>query len=173
MKHKLVVAAVAMLLLPAAAQAQERVGDAALGALSGAVVLGPVGAVAGALVGFTAGPHIAGAWGVRTHAEHPVRAPQIRQAQPGLPQRIPPRLRRRVSRPNRHSLRRSEFCGRCRTEHRADKLGADGGSFAGWNPYLSAGARVRVVAEPGRTSLRQRPGRSDPRRRGHLSAHRN
>jgi hypothetical protein len=65
MKHKLVVAAVAMLLLPAAAQAQERVGDAALGALSGAVVLGPVGAVAGALVGFTAGPHIAGAWGVR------------------------------------------------------------------------------------------------------------
>ena len=48
MKHKLVVAAVAMLLLPAAAQAQERVGDAALGALSGAVVLGPVGAVAGA-----------------------------------------------------------------------------------------------------------------------------
>jgi len=64
MKHKLVVVAVAML-LPAAAQAQERVGDAALGALSGAVVLGPVGAVAGALVGFTAGPNIAGAWGVR------------------------------------------------------------------------------------------------------------
>ena len=76
MKHKLVVAAVAMLLLPAAAQAQERVGDAALGALSGAVVLGPVGAVAGALVGFTAGPHIAGAWGVR----HARRTPRARAA---------------------------------------------------------------------------------------------
>ena len=75
MKHKLVVAAVAMLLLPAAAQAQERVG-AALGALSGAVVLGPVGAVAGALVGFTAGPHIAGAWGVR----HARRTPRARAA---------------------------------------------------------------------------------------------
>jgi hypothetical protein len=73
MKHKLVVVAVAMLLLPAAAQAQERVGDAALGALSGAVVLGPVGAVAGALVGYTAGPHIAGAWGVR-HARRTHRA---------------------------------------------------------------------------------------------------
>jgi hypothetical protein len=65
MKLKLFVAAVAMSLLPVAAQAQERMGDAALGALSGAVVLGPVGAVAGALVGFTAGPNIAGAWGVR------------------------------------------------------------------------------------------------------------
>ena len=78
MKHKVVVVAVAILLLPAAAQAQERVGDAALGALSGAVVLGPVGAVAGAFVGFTAGPHIAGAWGVRhgrrTHRAHAANA---------------------------------------------------------------------------------------------------
>jgi hypothetical protein len=65
MKRKLVVLAAAMLLLPVTAQAQERVGDAALGALSGAVVLGPVGAVAGALVGYSAGPNIAGAWGVR------------------------------------------------------------------------------------------------------------
>ena len=47
------------------AMAQERAGDAALGALSGALVLGPVGAVAGALVGYTAGPSIASAWGVR------------------------------------------------------------------------------------------------------------
>src|SRR5258705_6887992 len=36
------------------ARAQERAGDAALGALSGAVVLGPVGAVAGAVVCFGA-----------------------------------------------------------------------------------------------------------------------
>jgi hypothetical protein len=32
--------------------AQERTADAALGALSGAVVLGPLGAVAGAVVGY-------------------------------------------------------------------------------------------------------------------------
>jgi hypothetical protein len=73
MKRKLVVLAAAMLLLPVAAQAQERVGDAALGDLSGAVVLGPVGAVAGALIGYTAGPHIAGAWGVR-HGRRAYRA---------------------------------------------------------------------------------------------------
>jgi hypothetical protein len=62
------------------AVAQERVGDAALGALSGAVVFGPVGAMAGAVVGFTAGPSIAGAWGLRGHrphhyARHPRRPP--------------------------------------------------------------------------------------------------
>ena len=85
MKHKLIVVAVGMLLLPAAAQAQERVGDAALGALSGAVVLGPVGAVAGALVGYTAGPHIAGAWGVR----HGRRTKSTRAATaPSTPARV-------------------------------------------------------------------------------------
>jgi hypothetical protein len=42
--------------------AGERVGDAAIGAVSGAVVLGPVGAVAGAIVGFTAGPSISRSW---------------------------------------------------------------------------------------------------------------
>jgi len=46
------------------AHAQERAGSAALGAVSGAVVLGPVGAVAGALIGYTAGPAIAHSWGV-------------------------------------------------------------------------------------------------------------
>lgn len=47
-----------------AAFAQDhRPGDAALGALSGAVVLGPVGAVAGAVVGYAAGPTIARSWG--------------------------------------------------------------------------------------------------------------
>jgi hypothetical protein len=81
MRHKLFVAAVAMSLLPVAAQAQERMGDAALGALSGAVVLGPVGAVAGALVGYTAGPHIAGAWGVR----HARRAHHSRAVNTGRP----------------------------------------------------------------------------------------
>lgn len=55
----------ALTLLPVEASAQERGGDAALGALSGALVFGPVGAVAGALVGYTAGPEIARSWGAR------------------------------------------------------------------------------------------------------------
>jgi hypothetical protein len=55
------------------AAAQERAGDAALGALSGAVVLGPVGAVAGAIVGFTAGPSIARSWGLRGERARPPR----------------------------------------------------------------------------------------------------
>jgi hypothetical protein len=50
------------------AKAQERAGDAALGAVSGAVVLGPVGAVAGALIGYTAGPSISRSWRVRRSA---------------------------------------------------------------------------------------------------------
>jgi len=65
MKKSLAALAVVAALVPATAFAQERVGDAALGALSGAVVLGPIGAVAGAVVGFTAGPNIANAWGMR------------------------------------------------------------------------------------------------------------
>jgi hypothetical protein len=64
---KVILAAAVMVLsfAPSGASAQERVGDAALGALSGAVVLGPVGAVAGAVVGYTAGPAIARSWGLR------------------------------------------------------------------------------------------------------------
>jgi hypothetical protein len=53
------------------ARAQERAGDAALGAVSGAVVLGPVGAVAGALIGYTAGPSISRSWGVGRSASRP------------------------------------------------------------------------------------------------------
>lgn len=59
-------AAAAMILMFAASSAfaqGHRPGDAALGALSGAVVLGPVGAVAGAVVGYAAGPSIARSWG--------------------------------------------------------------------------------------------------------------
>src|SRR5262249_61778077 len=65
MNRGLAALAFALSLLPLSAHAQERVGDAALGALSGPVVLGPIGAVAGALVGYSAGPNIARAWGVR------------------------------------------------------------------------------------------------------------
>jgi hypothetical protein len=56
-------AAMLLVLAPSAALAQ-RAGDAALGAVAGAVVLGPVGAVAGAFVGYTAGPSISRSWGL-------------------------------------------------------------------------------------------------------------
>ena len=53
----------------AGALASERAGDAALGALAGAVVAGPVGLVGGGVIGYTAGPGIAGEWGLR-HRHH-------------------------------------------------------------------------------------------------------
>jgi hypothetical protein len=64
MKKLIACVAVALALTSVTAKAAERAGDAALGALSGAVVLGPIGAVAGAVVGYTAGPHIARSWGL-------------------------------------------------------------------------------------------------------------
>ena len=64
MKKQVAIVALA-LVLPTAAIAGERATDAALGAVSGAVVLGPVGAVAGAFIGYTAGPSISRAWGFR------------------------------------------------------------------------------------------------------------
>jgi hypothetical protein len=70
MKKLIAAAAIAMALAPLNALAQERAGDAALGALSGAVVLGPVGAVAGAVVGYTTGPAIASSWGLRRSRRH-------------------------------------------------------------------------------------------------------
>jgi hypothetical protein len=74
------VAAAAVVVAPVAAGAQERLGDAALGALSGALVGGPVGAVAGGVVGFTAGPSIAHSWGLRHHPHHARTAPATRSA---------------------------------------------------------------------------------------------
>ncbi|WP_247836216.1 DNA-directed RNA polymerase subunit N [Bradyrhizobium sp. 200] len=56
-------AAMLLLLAPSAALAQ-RAGNTALGAVAGAVVLGPVGAVAGAFVGYTAGSSISRSWGL-------------------------------------------------------------------------------------------------------------
>jgi hypothetical protein len=64
MRKLLVPAVIAGLFFSLEAKAQERAGSAAIGAISGAVVLGPIGAVAGALIGFTAGPAIAHSWGV-------------------------------------------------------------------------------------------------------------
>jgi hypothetical protein len=66
MKKIVAIAALMLSLVSSQARADEhRGGDAALGALSGAVVLGPIGAIAGAAVGYTAGPSIAHAWGFR------------------------------------------------------------------------------------------------------------
>src|SRR5215831_15329214 len=65
MKKFVVAAVIAIWCVPSATLAGERVGDAALGGLSGAVILGPVGAVAGAVIGYTAGPSIAESWGLR------------------------------------------------------------------------------------------------------------
>ena len=78
MKKVIATVLLAISLLPSVTMAQERGADAALGALSGAIVLGPVGAVAGALVGYTAGPSIARSWGLRRsgatrHARRSVR----------------------------------------------------------------------------------------------------
>jgi hypothetical protein len=64
MKRFLAAVAMAVALTPSVAFAQERVADAALGGLSGAIVFGPVGAVAGIIVGFAAGPGISRSWGL-------------------------------------------------------------------------------------------------------------
>jgi hypothetical protein len=80
MKKKIAIVALALSLVSSLAIAQERAGDAALGALSGAVVLGPIGAVAGAVVGYTAGPSISRSWRVRrSSAARPIQRP-ARQA---------------------------------------------------------------------------------------------
>ena len=71
MKMTVATVALSLTLMSSAAMAQERTGDAALGALSGAVVLGPIGAVAGAVIGYTAGPSISSSWGL--HRARPSR----------------------------------------------------------------------------------------------------
>jgi len=83
----LAAATLAVTLAASAAMADEhRGGDAALGALSGAVVLGPVGAVAGAVVGYAAGPSIARSWGFRrTHAARQARPAREARAEVPLP----------------------------------------------------------------------------------------
>jgi hypothetical protein len=78
--HRMIATAVlatAVTFAPALASAQERAGDAALGAISGAVVAGPIGLVAGGVVGWTAGPSIARSWGLhRPHRYGSARPPK-------------------------------------------------------------------------------------------------
>jgi hypothetical protein len=53
--------------------------------VSGAVVLGPVGAVAGAFIGYTAGPAISRSWGVGRSASRS-RVRRVAQSAPGIEQ---------------------------------------------------------------------------------------
>jgi len=78
-------AAILVALVPSAAFAQHRAGDAALGALSGAVVLGPVGAVAGAVIGYSAGPAIAHSWGLNGSRSKRDRRYSSRDARRAVP----------------------------------------------------------------------------------------
>jgi hypothetical protein len=91
MKRQIAIVAMT-LMVSTAAVAGERATSAALGAVSGAVVLGPIGAVAGAFIGYTAGPSMARAWGVRgssSSARQPRRtansdAPSYRESQAAM-----------------------------------------------------------------------------------------
>jgi hypothetical protein len=74
MKTILAATVMALAFAPLGASAEERTGDAALGALAGAVVLGPIGLVAGAAVGYTAGPSIAHSWGVGRSHRRPAKS---------------------------------------------------------------------------------------------------
>jgi hypothetical protein len=93
MKKVLITAIVMLAAVPASAVAQERAGSAALGAVSGAVVLGPVGAVAGAVIGYTAGPAIARSWGMRGSRSARHRQPPRREAYGATAAGAPPRTR--------------------------------------------------------------------------------
>ncbi|QQO32899.1 hypothetical protein JJC00_30795 [Bradyrhizobium diazoefficiens] len=93
MKKVLLTVIVLLAGVPASAAAQERAGSAALGAVSGAVVLGPVGAVAGAVIGYTAGPSIARSWGVRGSRSARHRQPPRRGAYGATATSAPPRAR--------------------------------------------------------------------------------
>ena len=84
MKKTIATVAFSLSLMSSAAMAQERTGDAALGALSGAIVLGPIGAVAGAVIGYTAGPSIANSWGLRRSS-----APRQARRAPSRDTRVP------------------------------------------------------------------------------------
>lgn len=82
MKKGIAVLATVLTLVSFGASAGERVGDAALGALAGAVVLGPIGLVAGAAVGYTAGPAIASSWGLRRSDQRRPGRPTTRVSAP-------------------------------------------------------------------------------------------
>ena len=85
MKKTIASAALSLVLMSSTAMAEERAGDAALGALSGAIVLGPIGAVAGAVIGWTAGPSISHSWGLNRAS-----APRYARRAASPDARVPP-----------------------------------------------------------------------------------
>jgi hypothetical protein len=85
MKKTTASVALFLALMSSTAMADERTGDAALGALSGAVVLGPIGAVAGAVIGWTAGPSISHSWGLNRSS-----APRYARRAASPDARVPP-----------------------------------------------------------------------------------
>jgi hypothetical protein len=94
MRRTLAIAAVALFLMPQLAIAGERPADAALGAVSGALVFGPIGLVAGAIVGYTAGPSISrGLRRAEPHQGHRASSDEaptaMGDAQPGVKQSAP------------------------------------------------------------------------------------
>ncbi len=92
MKKTIASVALSLALMSSTAMAEERPGDAALGAVSGAVVLGPIGAVAGAVIGWTAGPSISHSWGV-----HRASTPRHARRSAGPDARVPARDNQPVS----------------------------------------------------------------------------
>jgi hypothetical protein len=66
----ILICAGAVMLVPIQAQAQERLVDGAGGALAGVLVAGPIGAVAGGIIGYAAGPNIAHGMGLKGHKAH-------------------------------------------------------------------------------------------------------
>jgi hypothetical protein len=71
MRHLIAIAfVIAMLLVPTAAGAGERLLDGALGAAAGGLVAGPPGFLAGGLIGYAAGPHISRPLGFHRFHRH-------------------------------------------------------------------------------------------------------
>jgi hypothetical protein len=67
---KITLAAAVVVLSPAAAEAGDRIIDAGVGAVSGAVVAGPVGFVGGGVIGYVAGPEISCGLGIQRCYRH-------------------------------------------------------------------------------------------------------
>lgn len=63
----LILCALFIVLIPIEVRAQERVVDGAGGALAGVLVAGPIGALAGGIIGVVSGPDIARGMGLKGH----------------------------------------------------------------------------------------------------------
>jgi outer membrane lipoprotein SlyB len=78
MKKAFVCMVTAVFVLSSGAYAGERPLDAGLGVVSGAVVFGPVGAIAGGVIGYTKGPAISRTLGVSERHRHRQSSRQAR-----------------------------------------------------------------------------------------------